>query len=195
MDQMPGAADWRRDGWIELTSVLLDSYRDRVGCELIPRAACSDDAPTHDGPTHDGPTHDGPTDDGPTHDGPTDDGPADDARRLFEAPCVVVAHGTQDDPILIYGNRMALELWDVDVETLLSMPSRMTAEPMRREERAELLERAARDGFVDDYRGIRISRTGRRFRIERATIWNLRDGAGQPAGQAATFSQWHFLEN
>lgn len=118
----------------------------------------------------------------------------DEARRLFEAPFVLVSHGVQADPILNYGNRTALGLWEIDVETLLQTPSRMTAEPVHRDERARLLERTTRDGYVDDYRGIRIASTGRRFRIEQAIVWNLVDSLGQRVGQAATFSDWVFLD-
>lgn len=116
--------------------------------------------------------------------------PEEDARIVFESPFVVVSHGTQEDPILNYGNRLALTLWEMDIATLTSMPSRLTAEPVHRDERAQLMARAARDGFVDDYRGIRISRTGQRFLIERAIIWNLADHSGTRVGQAATFSTW-----
>jgi len=112
---------------------------------------------------------------------------------LYEAPFVVVAHGTQADPILNYGNAAALRLWEFDLETLLRTPSRMTAEPMHRDERARLLERTTRQGFVDDYSGIRISATGRRFLIERATVWNLLDEQERPVGQAATFQDWKEL--
>lgn len=112
------------------------------------------------------------------------------AETLFHAPFVVVSHGTQPDPILNYGNAVALKLWEVDIPTLLSMPSRLTAEPMHRDERARLLERTTRDGYVNDYRGIRISSTGKRFLIEQATVWNLVDADGNPQGQAATFSSW-----
>jgi hypothetical protein len=79
------------------------------------------------------------------------------------------------------------------VADLLKTPSRLTAEPMHRDERANLLERTSRDGFVDDYQGIRISSTGRRFRIDRATVWNLVNTSGDRIGQAATFSEWQFL--
>lgn len=120
--------------------------------------------------------------------------PEGDARALFEAPFVVVSHGTQADPVLNYGNRVALELWEIDIPTLLQTPSRLTAEPLHRDERARLLERTTRDGYVDDYRGIRISTTGRRFQIERAIVWNLLDAAGQHVGQAATFAEWTRLE-
>ena len=118
---------------------------------------------------------------------------AKDAKTLFEAPFVVVSHGTEADPILNYGNRTALELWEMELETLLRTPSRLTAEPVHRAERARLLERTTRDGFVDDYSGIRITATGRRFRIPLAIVWNLIDSKGRFAGQAATFDEWEWL--
>ena len=122
------------------------------------------------------------------------DGSADEqARRLFAAPFVVVSHGTQTDPILNYGNQTALDLWEMNIVTLLETPSRLTAERVHRDERTLSLERTTRDGYVDDYRGIRIARCGRRFLIERAIVWNLVDASGQKAGQAATFSEWTWL--
>ena len=116
-----------------------------------------------------------------------------EAEALFEAPFVVVSHGTQADPILNYANRAALDLWETEADTLLATPSRMTAESVHRDERAQLLARTTRDGYVDDYQGIRISSTGQRFRIDRAIVWNLIDAKGQFAGQAATFSDWVHL--
>lgn len=112
------------------------------------------------------------------------------ARRLFLAPCVVVAHGREADPVLSYGNRCALDLWELTLAQFLATPSRMTAEPLHRDERDRLLQRTREQGYVDDYRGIRVSRTGRRFLIERATVWNLRDSRGELLGQAATFAEW-----
>ncbi|WP_437225763.1 MEKHLA domain-containing protein [Planctomicrobium sp. SH661] len=112
------------------------------------------------------------------------------ARALYEAPFVVLSHGTQADPVLNYGNAIALRLWEMDAATLLQMPSRLTAEPMHRDERARLMERTTRDGYVDDYSGIRISSTGKRFRIDQAFVWNLLDDEGHLAGQAATFNNW-----
>ncbi len=117
----------------------------------------------------------------------------EDARLIFEAPFVVVSHATQADPVLNYGNRIALTLWEMDIPTLTLTPSRLTAEPMHRDERAQLMMRAARDGFVDDYRGVRISSTGKRFLIEQAIIWNLVNDEGDRVGQAATFSDWKTL--
>ena len=48
-------------------------------------------------------------------------------------------------------------------------------------------------GFIDDYSGVRISKTGRRFKIARATVWNLLTEDGRPGGQAAMFNEWEFL--
>jgi hypothetical protein len=121
---------------------------------------------------------------------PRDGSPAEQAERLFRVPFVVVSHGTEADPLLNYGNAAALALWEFTPEELRRTPSRLTAEPVHRDERARLMERTRRDGYVDDYSGIRISTTGRRFRIERAIVWNLADAAGIPRGQAATFAHW-----
>lgn len=116
-----------------------------------------------------------------------------EAERLLAAPFVVVSHGTGADPLLTYGNRVALALWEMTPAQLLETPSRLTAEPMLRDAREKLLAQTARDGFVSGYEGVRISATGRRFRISNVTIWNVTDAAGQPAGQAATFGRWTFL--
>ena len=119
--------------------------------------------------------------------------PADMAQKVFEAPFVVVSHGTETDPILNYGNRAALALWEMSWEELTRTPSRLTAEAPNREERARLLEAVTQRGFIDDYSGVRISKSGRRFRIARATVWNLLAADGKPCGQAAMFDRWEFI--
>lgn len=119
--------------------------------------------------------------------------PAEFARQVFAAPFVLVSHGTEADPVLNYGNARALALWETTWEELTRMPSRLTAEAPNREERARLLAQVTQHGFIDDYSGNRISTRGRRFRITQATVWNLRDAAGHPCGQAAMFAHWEFL--
>jgi len=115
------------------------------------------------------------------------------AQKVFEAPFVIVSHGTEADPILNYGNAAALALWEMTWEELTRTPSRLTAEAPNREERARLLEAVTRRGFIDDYSGVRISKSGRRFRISRATVWNLLTADGNPCGQAAMFDRWEFI--
>jgi MEKHLA domain len=115
------------------------------------------------------------------------------ARLLYEAPFVVVSHGTEVDPVLNYGNATALDLWQMSWEELTRTPSRFTAEAPERDQRARLLAAVTANGFIDDYSGVRISKSGRRFRIARATVWNLVDAGGKPYGQAATFREWTWL--
>jgi hypothetical protein len=119
--------------------------------------------------------------------------PAAQARELFFAPFAVLSHDTSPDPILNYANRTALELFELGWKELTAMPSRLTAETPERAERARLLSEVSRLGYIGDYRGIRVARSGRRFLIENATVWNLLDESGRPYGQAAAFSQWRLL--
>ena len=120
--------------------------------------------------------------------------PRAQARALFNAPFAVLSHDTATDPMLNYANRTALLLFELDWSELTVMPSRLTAEAPERTERARLLADVSRRGYIDDYRGVRVSKTGRRFSIQRATVWNLLDESGGVCGQAATFSHWRFLE-
>jgi len=110
--------------------------------------------------------------------------------RLFFVPFVVVSHDNQPDPHLNYGNQCALALWEMEWEDLQHTPSRLTAEPMNQAERAHMLQQAANQGIITDYRGIRIARSGRRFLVEHATVWNVLDQTSTPCGQAAMFSTW-----
>jgi hypothetical protein len=119
--------------------------------------------------------------------------PADLSEKLFHAPFVVVSHGTEADPVLNYGNAPALALWEMSWEELTHTPSRLTAEAPNRGERARLLEAVTARGFIDDYSGVRISKSGRRFRIRLATVWNLLTEKGEPCGQAAMFDRWEFI--
>ena len=118
---------------------------------------------------------------------------AERAKELFFAPFVVVSHGREKDPILNYGNQMALDLWQMNWQDFITTPSRLTAERINQEERQKILSKVTQDGFIDNYQGVRISSTGRRFFIKKVIIWNLVDGDNRPCGQAATFPSWSFL--
>ena len=119
--------------------------------------------------------------------------PVEQARLLFETPFILVSHGVQNDPILNYGNRSALLLWEMNWDQLTTTPSRLTAESINQSERAQMLHQATQRGFIDDYRGIRISKTGRRFLVKHAIVWNVLDADLIKHGQAATFSDWSYL--
>jgi PAS domain-containing protein len=106
------------------------------------------------------------------------------------APFVVLAHNTDADPRFIYANRAAQACFGYDWDEFVTLPSRLSAEPDLREERQAALDSVARNGFVADYSGIRIAKSGRRFRISDAVVWQLIDAAGTLHGQAATFASW-----
>ncbi|OZI63662.1 MEKHLA domain-containing protein [Bordetella genomosp. 11] len=109
----------------------------------------------------------------------------DGARWLYEdAPFAVLAHNTDADPCFIYGNRAAQRRFEYSWDEILELPSRLSAEAPNREERARFLERVRRAGFETGYRGVRITKSGRRFMIEQATLWELRDDRGAVHGQA-----------
>jgi len=110
------------------------------------------------------------------------------ARKLYYAPFVLVSHGTQADPVFRYANLAAQKLFGYSWDEFISTPSRLSAEPMEREERQKLLDRAARDGYVDDYHGVRVTKDGKRFEIRDTILWNVTDEAGKLHGQAAMFS-------
>jgi len=113
---------------------------------------------------------------------------------VVQAPFVVVSHGIGADPVFNFGNPTALRLWELTWDEFTRTPSRQTAEPVTREERARLLKEVTAHGFIANYHGIRITPGGRRFRIENVTVWNVEEN-GVYLGQAATFDKWVFLES
>lgn len=114
-----------------------------------------------------------------------------DAAWLYtDAPFALLAHSAAADPLFIYANRTAQRCFEYGFDELLSIPSRLSAEAPNREERQRLLDAVARDGFINNYRGLRIAKSGRRFWIESAIVWELTDDNGTRRGQAAMFSAW-----
>ncbi len=59
---------------------------------------------------------------------------ADTAMRLTIAPFVVVSHGIQEDPVFNYANNIALELFEMTWDEFTALPSRLSAEPVKRSE-------------------------------------------------------------
>ncbi len=119
--------------------------------------------------------------------------PNEIAELLFTAPFILASHGTEPDPIFNYGNRKALQLWELSWEDFTQMPSRKSVPETLQPERASLLTEAANQGFITNYSGVRISSTGKGFYIENTTLWNVLDEQNQPCGQAAMFSQWKYV--
>lgn len=115
------------------------------------------------------------------------------AESLFHASFAVVSHDTEGDPVFNYANAQALTLFEMNWDEFTRTPSRLSAEPINRQERSRLLKKVTEKGYIDHYQGVRISSTGTRFMIENAVVWNLIDRHGNYKGQAACFSDWRFL--
>ena len=114
-----------------------------------------------------------------------------DAAWLYnDAPFAVLAHNTAADPVFVYANRTAQACFEYGWDEFVTLPSRLSAEAPNREERQLLLDAVTRDGFISNYRGMRIAKSGRRFWIEGGTVWQLIDDDGQTRGQAALFTSW-----
>jgi hypothetical protein len=112
------------------------------------------------------------------------------ARWVYEAaPFCLLAHNTAADPIFVYANRSAQKCFEYDWDAFVQIPSRLSAEAPDRAERQRLLDQVAAHGFIGNYRGLRIAKSGRRFWIENATVWRLIDADGKLHGTAAMFRE------
>jgi hypothetical protein len=117
--------------------------------------------------------------------------PENGASWLYhQAPFAVLAHNTDPDPRFIYANWTAQLCFEYSWDEITRLRSRFSAEVPNQAERQYVLDTVARDGFVSDYRGLRIARSGRRFWIEQGTVWQLVDEDGVRRGQAALFRSW-----
>jgi len=165
-----GESPWLTPATIDLVSCMLTSHRQAFGRPLLACGAAADPGPD----------------------------PRLLAQELFATATVVLAHDgapldQSEGPRLTYANRAALRLWRRDWAAMVGMPSSRTAEPAERASRQQALSAAQQHQAIANYSGIRIDSHGRRFAIHGARIWTLRDAHDQPCGQAAAFSDWHWL--
>jgi hypothetical protein len=115
------------------------------------------------------------------------------AKTLFYGTFAIVSHNTEIDPVFNYANLKALELFGFNWDEFTRLPSRLSAEPSHQLERKKLLAEVSQQGYTHGCQGIRVTKSGRRFLIKNAVIWNLIDRDGCYAGQAACFADCEFL--
>ena len=108
-------------------------------------------------------------------------------RQVFEADFYILSHDNTVDPVLNYGNKQVLDLWEVSWADLTSMHSKNTAKPVDRSARAAMMKRVKIHNYLDKYNGVRVSKTGAEFKIIDGTIWNLFTDKVDFYGQAAWF--------
>ena len=109
---------------------------------------------------------------------------------LYDAPFGLLAHDTSADPLFVYANRTAQERFGYTWDEFVGLPSRLSAGGQAREERRVFMDSVRRQGYVANYRGPRIAKSGRRFWIEDTTVWNLLDSESELVGQAALIRNW-----
>lgn len=121
---------------------------------------------------------------------------SDVAELLWNAPFAILAHDTSADPepTFVYGNSMALNLFECTWDELIGTPSSKSAAPEKeiQEDRSSLLEEAKKDGFVDNYEGWRRSFTGKAFKISYSTVFNIESPNGDLVGQGAVLRLWEY---
>ncbi|MCT0253707.1 MULTISPECIES: MEKHLA domain-containing protein [unclassified Synechocystis] len=115
------------------------------------------------------------------------------AQAIYKAPYVVVSHSTEPDPVFNYANLTAQKLFEFPWAEFCQLPSRQSAEVPNQMERQQLLDTVTRKGFIENYQGIRIAKSGRRFWIKNVTVWNLYDTDGIYQGQGAIYSHWETI--
>lgn len=115
--------------------------------------------------------------------------------QLANSTMAIVSHGTQVPPIFNYANDVALSLFEMQWSEFTSLPSSESAEPVSQAERDHLLSEVSKHGYIDNYQGVRITASGKRFKIEDAVVWNLIDAADNYCGQAAVLYRWTYLND
>ncbi len=115
-------------------------------------------------------------------------------RSAWFGDFALLTHRGDPGAVLNYGNEFALKLWEMDWNSFTATPSADTAPRNASAGRDLLMEKVARQNYVSGYAGERVSRTGRRFLIENATVWRLLDDRGGSFGMAAFFRRFRYLE-
>ena len=83
-----------------------------------------------------------------------------------------------------YLNKAALSLFKVTKDQVMGRSTTITAPKSEQKQRNELLNQVNSHGFIDNYKGIRVTSDGELFQIEDATIWNVVDKNSHKMGQA-----------
>ena len=125
--------------------------------------------------------------------GPVDLQGIEFAQAVYKSSFILLSHGTESEPIFNYANLTAQRLFEMSWAEFCTCPSRDSAEPQNQAGRQKLLTAVREQGFFENYQGIRIAKSGKRFWIRETTIWNVTDEQGQYFGQAAICRHWEAL--
>jgi benzoyl-CoA reductase/2-hydroxyglutaryl-CoA dehydratase subunit BcrC/BadD/HgdB len=118
----------------------------------------------------------------------------EDAQKVYASSTILLSHNNQPDPVFNYANKSAHSLFEMDWDEFTSLPSKFSAEAVNQQERQKLLDEVSRNGYISNYTGIRIAKSGKRFYIRNALVWNVFDNSDSYIGQAAMFDTWEYIE-
>lgn len=106
----------------------------------------------------------------------------------------ILSHGIQEDPIYNYFNKAALETFQYEPEEIYQLPSRKSAPPDLRVDRAALIQASVECGFQIYTKAVRVTKCGRLFQINEGLLWNVYDNEGNRVGQTALFDRNKIVE-
>ena len=112
--------------------------------------------------------------------------PLDKNRDLISSfdECLLPIASHDTNGFFNYLNKAALSLFKVTKDQVIGRSTTMTAPKSEQKQRNELLNQVNSHGFIDNYKGIRVTSDGELFQIEDATIWNVVDKNSHKMGQA-----------
>ena len=112
--------------------------------------------------------------------------PLDKNRDLISSfdECILPIASHDTNGFFNYLNKAALSLFKVTKDQVIGKSTTMTAPKSEQKQRNELLNQVNSHGFIDNYKGIRVTSDGELFQIEDATIWNVVDKNSHKIGQA-----------
>jgi PAS domain S-box-containing protein len=117
------------------------------------------------------------------------------AAAAYALPAVLVSHRQSADPCFVYANQTAQALWGYAWHEFIGLPSRLSAPPAERAERALALNKNLTDGCTLLRNLRRVTRDGREFIAAEVLLWTVRDDTGIAVGQAATYERGEFIGN
>ncbi len=110
------------------------------------------------------------------------------ARTLYEDGRVILSHEYLDIPRFCFANAKAQEQFGYNWNEFQGMDSRLSAQADDVAAREELLKRAAEEGYIDNYEGVRIRKDKTKFHVTDVILWNVLNEREKVVGQAAIFS-------
>ena len=119
--------------------------------------------------------------------------PEEFSRLLYFAPFVVFAVSNHPDPRFSYANESSQKLFLYNWNEFTALPSTTPIEPSDFPQSQRMLDECSSQGFSKAFEGIRITSTGKRFKIGRTILWNIIDDSGRKIGKAVVFNKWEFI--